>query len=313
MKKLFTLITVALMAMSASAAKQSLPLDNLSTGWGSSYDAATKTITFEAAWKGRGWWLSDVDYSAFDEVVVEFEATSCSVQLVVEYAVDGATSSKVSANAGETRVSVTLDETNKAHVKQIYLQASAACTLTLTDAYVAAKGDVEKPQTKDLTADFTSKGVVNDDGTLTIQATEKTWMWLGKWYGDSDFSAFDYLMLELAEPAEFNIQVTMQFTEGDEQKQILQAGETQLLMKMDADRKAHVKQVALQNAAVGSFTVKTLYLATEDYVNSITVGVERISTSSQLPSGIRHNLAGQRVDKAYNGVVIENGRKKVKK
>ena len=32
-------------------------MQDMDNGWSSTYDAATRTITFEAAWAGRGWWL----------------------------------------------------------------------------------------------------------------------------------------------------------------------------------------------------------------------------------------------------------------
>ncbi len=110
-----------------------------SGGWESSYDAATHTITYDGAWKGRGWWFGEgadaANFSAYDEMVVEFEAVDFSVQLVVEY--DGSASSSTNAvEAGKTKVVTTLDETAKAAVKQIYIQNSAVGSLTVTAAYM---------------------------------------------------------------------------------------------------------------------------------------------------------------------------------
>ena len=36
---------------------EELNMQDMDNGWSSTYDAATRTITFEAAWAGRGWWL----------------------------------------------------------------------------------------------------------------------------------------------------------------------------------------------------------------------------------------------------------------
>lgn len=61
MKKVFTLIAVAFMALSANA-KYQLDLSDLVSGWGATYDAATKTISYEAgAWGGKGWMFTGFD------------------------------------------------------------------------------------------------------------------------------------------------------------------------------------------------------------------------------------------------------------
>lgn len=137
-KQLLSLATVALLTTTANAATLDLSLSDLGSGWGSSYDAATKTITYEAAWSGRGWWLTDADYSKYDEVVVEFETSTFDVKGVVEYNND-ITSTEAMATAGKTKIVIPLSEEGKASVKQIYLQNSAVGTLTLTAAYLQNK------------------------------------------------------------------------------------------------------------------------------------------------------------------------------
>ena len=101
MKKIFTLIAVAFVALSVNA-KYQLDLSDLSSGWGATYDAATKTITYEAGlWGGKGWMMSGFDaetqqivnpfdFSAYDYVVVEIEESSLKANLVAEYT-DGVT------------------------------------------------------------------------------------------------------------------------------------------------------------------------------------------------------------------------------
>lgn len=87
MIKRLLLSAVATTAMAFSASADTLDmLPSIGNGWGSSYDAATKTITFEGAWKGYGWWLDGADYSKYDEMVVEFVENAQTVQLVIEYA-----------------------------------------------------------------------------------------------------------------------------------------------------------------------------------------------------------------------------------
>lgn len=134
--KIFTLAALAALALPASADTLDLSLADLGSGWDSSYDAATKTITFDKEWTGRGWWLGDVDYSQWDQVVVEFEPSSCYVQVVVEYNAEGANASTVGVEAGGEKIVCELDAEAKNSVKQIYIQSAAPGTLTLKAAYL---------------------------------------------------------------------------------------------------------------------------------------------------------------------------------
>jgi hypothetical protein len=118
--------------------KYQLSLTELAAGYGSTYDPATHTITFDDAWQGRGWWFGSdpgQDFSNYDKVVVEFEPVEFNVQVIIEYN-DNIESTSSSVNAGATFVEGMLDETGKGDVMQIYLQTSEAGTLTLTDAYL---------------------------------------------------------------------------------------------------------------------------------------------------------------------------------
>lgn len=311
MKKIFTLFVMALITLCASAAKQPLPLDNLNAGWGATYDPATKTIHFEGAWKGKGWgyWSNSADYSLYDYVVVEYVANEMMVKVGIDYndengnKVEGVGTS-ATASAGETSVTVPLNPDYKQFVNQIYIQTDAEGDLVLVDAYLYKEGDVELPQTKDITKDFNGVGTVDGDGIITVSPT-KEWDWKSKWYGDQDFSAFDYLVLELAEAVEFNVQVSVQTVDAPDEKGTLEAGGLKLVMPLP-ETKNHVKCIALQNAAIGDFKVKAVYLATEAYVNGADAeGIINVATAA--PSVIRYNLAGQKTN--ARGLVIEGGRK----
>lgn len=136
-KQLLSVAAMAAFAVGAQADTLDLSLSDLGSGWESSYDAATKTITFEGAWKGRGWWIGDEDYSKWDVAVVKFEPVEATVQLVIEYTDDiNVASTSVSVGAGADQLTAELDPDGKAHVKQIYIQMSQAGTLTLTAAYL---------------------------------------------------------------------------------------------------------------------------------------------------------------------------------
>lgn len=148
-KNLLSIAAMTFFALGASAETLELTLADLGSGWGNAtYDAATKTITYVDAWTGKGWWLGDVDYSKYDEAVIEFEPTTFDVKLVVEYVSDGAQSSDATVMAGATKVTCPLNETYKNAVKQIYIQNSAAGSLTLKAAYL--QNSVPFDPTKDV-------------------------------------------------------------------------------------------------------------------------------------------------------------------
>ena len=116
---------------------ESISLSELGTGWSSSYNADTKTITFDDAWTGRGWWLGDVDLSNFASVTVEFEAASFGGKLVVQRVDE--TMIEKNFEAGATSVTCALSGDIN-HISQIFIQSAAAGDLVLTEAYYTKKG-----------------------------------------------------------------------------------------------------------------------------------------------------------------------------
>ena len=165
MKKLFTLMLMAFLAMGANATKLNLSLEDLGSGWSSSYDAATKTITYESAWTGRGWWLNGADYSAYNKVVVEFEKQDLGITLCVQYFDEGTTTinetlnSTAAVDAGVTSISVDLSQADKGRVAQVYLQSHSQGTVVLKEAY------------------FTDEGSVNPTDGDDIDLTAANWSW----------------------------------------------------------------------------------------------------------------------------------------
>ena len=142
MKKSLLLLFALLTGASLSfAAKQSLPLGSdgdLGSGSNSTYDAATKTITFTGTnWgQSRGWWFGTTgDFSAYTQVVVDFVPVTYSVKLVVQYGDGSNNNPEVYANAGANQIVVDLDPALSNSVEQVYLQCAEAGTLTLVDAY----------------------------------------------------------------------------------------------------------------------------------------------------------------------------------
>lgn len=119
--------------------KSDLTLSELGSGWkGSTYDAASKTVTIGEDWSGKGWWFEKADYSDFDKVVVNFASpTATNGKLVVEYNDAAAGSAEIAE--GATSVEVALDAAAKNSVKQIYIQGPAGAQFVLASAYVCVK------------------------------------------------------------------------------------------------------------------------------------------------------------------------------
>ena len=149
MEKLFSFALAAFAALSMNAAQYDLGIGELTdAGWGGcTYNAATHTLTFPSGWDcGMGWWL-EADWSAYDRVVVEFEAAPAQIALNVEYlttGTDGQTYVQYIVGAGSKSAEITLDPARKNGVQKVYLQASAACSLVLKAAY-AISGEAVDP------------------------------------------------------------------------------------------------------------------------------------------------------------------------
>ena len=126
-----------------TASKINLSLSDLGSGWNSSYDAETKTISItDEAGGGKGWWFgidaeSAADYSDFDNLVIETATTTVGGKVIIEYLAEGSTSSEIEFGVGATCIVVPLDATNKSAVKQIYISGANGAIFTLKDAYVA--------------------------------------------------------------------------------------------------------------------------------------------------------------------------------
>lgn len=319
MKKLFTLIAAAFLAVSANAAQLDLSLEDLGSGWQSSYDATTKTITFDAGWVGRGWWLEAVDYSTYDNVVVDFETQELGVQLVIEYNND-VKSSSTWVDAGKTQIIAPLDAVGKSSVKQIYIQSSKAGTVVLKRAYVATADDVEKEAVKDYT--------LSTGDNLTLAAGGFGWncpqSWLAK-----DITDYNTIVFEVASASgvcKASVQVVPNeggdavngevfFIVSSEPQtyafdvsgyKTLNQFAYQNCNKQDNEEEEAIKETAL--------VITKVYLTAKlrsEFPDNPT-GIQAINAEKNVNAPI-YNLSGQRVDAQYKGVVIQNGKKFMQK
>ena len=132
-------MAVVAVAFGASAATLDLLPSLGSGGWGDrAYDATTHTITYTGSWVGCGWWYGDnpgVDYSEYDQFVLETEETTIGYSIVIQYN-GGVDNTSVSVPAGRTGATVDLNAAGKSDVQQIYIQNHAEGTITVKAAYL---------------------------------------------------------------------------------------------------------------------------------------------------------------------------------
>lgn len=337
MKKLFTLIAVALVALSANA-KLDLSLDELPNGWGSTYDAATKTISYEAgAWGGRGWNLSAVaNLTDYDYLVVELaKASELKLKLNIEYADEvnatennGNNTDATLENPG-TLVAVQLDK-DESYALQAYVANNQwqsvepnnpAGTATLQAAYLCTEAEykaaLEENAKKELKKEFTIADAV--DGVLTMKAGESGWHNAG-WLA-MDVTKYKTLVVDLG-AVTGTTGLTIQGNK-DDQIIINPSEKPQVIYWTIPEGFTTLNQFAFQNFNKETeeeadtketvVNINSIYLtskAKEDIVTGINHSFVAPKANVNAPI---YNLAGQQVSKAYKGVVIQNGKKFVQK
>ena len=144
----------------------------------------------------------------------------------------------------------------------------------------------------------------NDDGTVTYNAVQ--WGGLAAWIGGEDWSEYEKIVFEFAEPTTFATQIFLQYADGTETKAWINDGAATAECTLEAGKVA-VNQAALQCAEAGTLTITKIYLV------KASAGISNMQAVTPVHSGAIYNLAGQKVDANYRGVVIVNGKKMLQK
>lgn len=339
MKKLFTLVVAAFAALSVSA-KEDIDISSIATD---------NVVTFAGtwSWKGINYGSTDettgettyADKSAFEYIVFEYTTGTCAdVNLIAQYEPDG-TTGQYGANyytSTETCnvypaggiLAVKLDATHSKTLNAVALQnRGTAGAITVKAAYFAS--DAEYAEAK-AAADKIEKAVDVDATGGTHELKAKDWGWDSKWL-DKDVSVFNTLVFEVAS-VEGHGQIVVQGTLADGAKaefnQDLPASTEAKTYMVDISKWGKLTQYAYQNLnkpdgeQYGKDDIEaTKIVITKVYLTSKTV--EELTTGTNLSSAVVaskvnanapiYNLAGQKVNKSYKGVVIQNGKKFVQK
>lgn len=142
------------------------------------------------------------------------------------------------------------------------------------------------------------------DGSVIFNALQ--WGGLAYWLGEADWSNYEKLVVEYAEPTAALTQIKIQGCVPEMEAQA-PAGSTILEAPFEGFDMTKVSQVALQAAEDGTFHISRIYL-----VPKATTAIDAVKTTQNENAPI-YNLAGQRVSASYKGVVIQNGRKFINK
>ena len=162
MKKLLAIILAVTMllpvfAVNSFAASYDFSLDTFgSSGWDSSYDKSSKTITFNNGWTGRGWWIAQdgIALTDIESITINFAENTIGCQVVVSYATG--TDQAFGCDAGTTSVTATFTEDP---VIQVYILSHAAGTIVLDSVSVTPRTPAAEEPDDDVEVVYT-----NDSG-----------------------------------------------------------------------------------------------------------------------------------------------------
>ena len=281
MKKLFTLMAAALMAVSASAEDGKLPL-NLSeatNGWGeNSINSETGEITIVNN-GAYGWWTSGPGDAIYTKLVLQMEDVQKSswFQLTLSgdanFPLDEGSYVKVidiSSVSAINRVMFQGGNGSKYAIKEAYFA---------TDAYIAANnvkdekvfGDTQELSLASLGSGWNADYVAD---TKTITITGEDGGGKGWWVKPADYSHFDNFVVEFDPATTEGGSVVVQYVDDSDNTSTIafNAGATCVVVALDATRKAAVQQMYIQGAQGATFTLKNAYLAIASATPEANVG-----------------------------------------
>lgn len=322
MKKIFTLIAAAFLALSAQAASNLTlnPAETVSFGeWGFDNSGAP-TLVF-GNWAGGGGWqfdtaLSQDDYCGVD---IAFNATTeTHVTFFIDY--EGGAEQSIDVPTGSTGIKADFAFTGgitKIGFKYGDWEATAnpdGCSITITSAVVKANstGQVVELTFADLSEP--TEGYTKDADNQTITIGKYTWA--SYWSFDPAISSDDYekIVVTFAEAVPVSgLTINAEVTDDTSW-----CGSTLGSITKDGT-KATAYFSALPGASitrVGFFLdwqaeTATLKIAKVELVKKVSTGINAIqtATTAQKDNESIYTLSGQRVATPVKGINIINGKK----
>ncbi|MBR2231432.1 MAG: hypothetical protein IJ891_03595 [Prevotella sp.] len=156
----------------------------------------------------------------------------------------------------------------------------------------------------------------NEDKSITFNSV--SWGGLAAYYAvkenpedenskeiGADWSEYDGIVFEFAEPTTVNTQILIQPMEGDNISAWGNPGITSLTLMFEGKNVSSIKQIALQTSAATTLVITKIYFLKKSDASAI----QKIDTKKSQGNNAIYNLAGQKVNAQYKGVVIKNGKK----
>jgi len=299
MKKLFTLLAVVLLALSVNA-QETLTLSG-GWGWSNPTDLPGKAV-FPGQWNFMNIGNGAVDCSVYTGVKITYSDLVLAEGTVIN----------IKAKAGdmtdENALYVALDPA-ASEVTATFGDAFAGLTINKGDLNLQSSGAGNSVYVKSVAlikADNSTEEIGLSSGwDATIESTlflfNSQWAELGNWTADFTEGSEHVYTLNLNAPAPADFQFKVYKSAGEDYPPVTEGATT-----VDVVIKEAYTKVTLQYK--GTETPGKLDIASITRTIRDASGINSVSSQKIQPTAI-YNLAGQKVNAQYKGVVIKNGKK----
>lgn len=327
MKKFFTLIAAALIAVSANAVQTEIPLSGWGWGWSAdtSNDASGNLVVSVSADNGAGstGWDPASDWSSYKSITAIIE--SCTIpeggyaQMQVKYkdaaGKDQTLTGSISTNiTTQTPVTIVFDDPSiLTSVTQLWFQGSKGTTFNVSKVYL--ENELAESETEDLSLTGWGWGwsadTSNDaDGNLVVSVTADNGAGSTGWDPAVDWSGYVSLTAVIESctvPEGGYAQVQVKYKDANDKDQTLTGSisssitsQTSVTVKFDDPSiLTKVVQLWFQGSKGAAFTVSRVYLSkASDGISSISADDANVVKSEYF------NVAGQKINGSSKGLTI---------
>lgn len=323
MKKIYSLIVILMLAISAQAEPIVLDATFTDSWWGdvqiSTVDGVTTLTYTQNGGAVMGLW--GYDMSAYEYIWLTLTEATEDYYVEVNYADNTKTGENF--NVENHVPALRLDDSHKSSVNTVIMVANNG-VFKVDKCYLGTKADYEdfmdgnvpipQPGTE-INTKFTDSWwgdvqITTTDGVTTLTYTENGGAVMG-WWG-RNMSAYDYVWLVLTEATTaYTLQINYAADGSTPSEGVFEAGHLIPAVRLDDANKSSVNTVILI-AEQGTLKVAKVYAGTEaeyqEFVNGGT-GVTTAKASVNVNDGKLYDLGGREVASPIRGLYIRNGKK----
>ena len=314
MKKIFTLIAMALMTISANAQKETdIPLDasKWAWGWNSTVDVTDGIMTISLTGDygaGATGWNPTVDWTGYSKVCVVFESyTGGWGQIIIKFSDDTEITQTIGQMNSQTTVALDFEGNEKAKaVKQLSIQgATNNPVIKVSRVYLVEKLEYKEP----VSIEIPENGIITSDKFANFSDAAKVVFTVNA-TGDALTGYYGWGIGKIVS-VDGSKQIGGDYALKNEGDNVYTFTVKDLKPALEAPAKDGVQGIEWvlygQGADKGNvFTRKSLQVY--EVKGYDPTKIKDIKTTTKK-ANVRYNLAGQQVDENYKGVLIENGKK----